>query len=68
MFPLKFKLKGQFALAGVAQLLESWPMNQRVTGSIPSQGTYPGCGRQQIHISFFLSFTPSLKINKHILE
>ena len=28
------------ALAGVAE----WPMNQRVAGSIPSQGTCLGCG------------------------
>ena len=31
------------ALAGVAQWIESWPVNQRVTGSIPSQGTCLGC-------------------------
>ena len=30
-------------LAGVAQWIEHWPMNQRVTGSIPSQGTCLGC-------------------------
>ena len=32
-----------FALAGVAQWIERQPMNQRVTGSIPSQGTCLGC-------------------------
>ena len=32
------------ALAGVAQWIECWPENQRVTGSIPSQGTCLGCG------------------------
>ena len=32
-------------LAGVAQLIECWTANQRVTGSIPSQGTGLGCGR-----------------------
>ena len=32
------------ALAGVAQGIEYWPVNQRVTGSIPNQGTYLGCG------------------------
>ena len=32
-----------FALAGVAQWIECWPANQRVTGSIPSQGTCLGC-------------------------
>ena len=29
----------QITLARVAQWIECWPMNQRVTGSIPSQGT-----------------------------
>ena len=32
------------ALAGVAQWIECQPANQRVTGSIPSQGTRLGCG------------------------
>ena len=32
------------ALAGVAQWIEHQPVNQRVTGSIPSQGTCLGCG------------------------
>ena len=31
------------ALAGVAQWIELQPVNQRVTGSIPSQGTCLGC-------------------------
>lgn len=31
------------ALAGVARLVGAWPMHQGVTGSIPSQGIYPGC-------------------------
>ena len=31
------------ALAGVAQWIERWPANQRVTGLIPSQGTCLGC-------------------------
>ena len=31
------------ALAGVAQWIECWPVNQRVSGSIPSQGTCLGC-------------------------
>ena len=29
----------QSALAGVAQWIECWPANQRVTGLVPSQGT-----------------------------
>ena len=32
------------ALAGVAQWIECWPANQRVSGSIPSQGTCLGFG------------------------
>ena len=28
-----------FALAGVAQWIEHWPANERVVGSISSQGT-----------------------------
>ena len=31
------------ALAGVAQWIECWPANERVTGLIPSQGTCLGC-------------------------
>ena len=31
------------ALADVAQWIEHWPVNQRVTGLIPSQGTCLGC-------------------------
>ena len=30
--------------AGVAQWIECWPPSQRLTGSIPSQGTCLGCG------------------------
>ena len=32
------------ALAGVAQWIEHQPVNQRVTSSVPSQGTCLGCG------------------------
>ena len=32
------------ALAGVAQWIECLPVNQRVDGSILSQGTHLGCG------------------------
>ena len=43
------------ALAVVAQWTECRPMNQKVTGSIPSQGTCQGCGpvskRQPIDVS-----------------
>ena len=34
---------GRIALAGVAQWIEHWSVNQRVTSSIPSQGTCLGC-------------------------
>ena len=33
-----------FALTGVSQWIERWPVNQRVAGSIPSQGTCLSCG------------------------
>ena len=31
-------------LAGVAQWIDCWPVNRKVTGSIPRQGTSLGCG------------------------
>ena len=31
-------------LAGVAQWIEHWPVNQEVASSIPSLGTFLGCG------------------------
>ena len=34
----------QVALAGVAQGIRCQPVNQRVTGSVPGQGTCLGCG------------------------
>ena len=37
-------LKRSPALTGMAQWTECWPVNQRVTGSIPSQDTCVGCG------------------------
>ena len=39
-FVLNFK---SLALAGVAQWIEHWPVNQRIAGLIPSQGTCLGC-------------------------
>ena len=62
------------ALAGVAQWVECRSVNQKVTGSIPSQDTCLGCGpglqlgackRQPINVSFshtsaFLSLSFSL--------
>ena len=38
------KKKKNLVLAGVAQWTEHWPVNQRVAGLIPSQGTCLGCG------------------------
>ena len=37
-------IKGMPALAGVAQWIEHGLVNQRVAGSVPSQGTCLGCG------------------------
>ena len=68
------------ALASVAQWTECWPVNQKVAGSIPSQGTRLGCGpgpqlgaweRQLIgvfltHPCFFLSLSPSLPLSLKI--
>ena len=62
-------------LAGVFQWIERQPANQRVAGSIPSQGTYLGCGlgpqwgarERQSHtdvsLPLFLLLFSSLKIN-----
>ena len=59
--------KWDWALAGVAQWTECWPVNQRVTGSIPSQGTClisgqflsRGCTRGT-HTLMFVSLSFSL--------
>ena len=40
---INFKTK-DIALAGVAQWTECQPVNQRVAGLFPSQGTWLGCG------------------------
>ena len=60
------------ALVGVVQWIECQPANQRVSGSIPSQGTCLGCGpgpqlggMRGNHTLMFLSLpAPLLKINK----
>ena len=39
-----FVINKRLALAGVTQWIESRPANERVAGSIPSQGTCLGCG------------------------
>ena len=55
------------ALAGTAQRIEHQPVNRRVTGSIPGQGTCLGCGpgpklgvceRQLVDISLPLFLLP----------
>ena len=37
-----FKIYKENALAGMAQWIEHWPANQRVTHLVPSQGTHLG--------------------------
>ena len=62
----------QMALAGAAQWIECQPANQRVTGSIPSQGTCLGFGpglqlgacERQPHLMFPL-FLPPSPLSKH---
>ena len=63
-----FPQKLHSALASVAQWIEHWPVNQRVTGLIPSQGTGLGFGpgpqwgacKRQPHIDVsFPLFLPS---------
>ena len=59
--------KGKASLAGVVQWIECWPANQRVTCSIHSLGTCPGCGpgprygcSRGNHTLMFLSLSFSL--------
>ena len=71
MYSRKFKIT-YVALAGVAQWIDCWPVNQGVTGPIPSSGTYLDCRpgpqvgvwKRQPHIDvslpFFLPPLPSL--------
>ena len=40
----KFIKKEEVALAGVVQWTECWPVNRKVIGLIPGQGTCLGCG------------------------
>ena len=71
--------KDEIDLPGIAHWLSGWPANQRVVGSIPSQGTCLDCGpgpqegvckRQLIDIisctSMFLSLSPSLPLSLKI--
>ena len=60
-------------LTGVAQWIERRPANQRVTGSIPSQGTclgyrpgpQVGAHERQQHINVSLSFSLPFSKNKN---
>ena len=74
LLQLRFPVKNvEVFLAGVAQWIERQPGNQRVTGSIPSQGKSLGCGpgsqereckRQpytDVSLHLFLLPFPSLK-------
>ena len=75
-FSMKLEFKIKVALADVAQWIECQPANQRVSGSIPTQGTCLGCGpgpqwraleRQpytDVSVPLFLPPFPSLKISK----
>ena len=63
----------QRALAGVTQWIERQPVNKKVTGSIPSQGTCLGCGTgphlrecKKQPINVFLSLPSRLFKNKYI--
>ena len=73
---LNIKIKRK-SLAGVAQWIECWLANQRVTGLIPSKSTCLGCrpgplwghtkGNHTLILSpsLFASFPLCLKINKY---
>ena len=61
------------ALAGVAQWIECQPINQRIPGSILSQGTFLGCEsgpqkgvhKKQPHVDVsFPLFLPSSPLSK----
>ena len=62
---LVLTLKNESAPAGVSQWTECQPVNQRVTGSIPSQGTCLGCRpgpwwrvhKRQPQVDVFLSLS-----------
>ena len=60
------------ALAGVAQWIEPWTTKQRVTSSIPSQGTCLGAGQvpsrgraRGNHTLMFLSFSLPSPLSKN---
>ena len=66
---IKWFKRSQAALASVAQLVGACPVDRKVVGSIPNQGTYPGCGFDpwsgcvgEGNQSMFLSFPPFLSL------
>ena len=78
----KTSLKRAPILAGWLKCLDRQPMHQKVAGSIPTQGTYLGCGfnprsgcvwegTDECSLSFILSTSLSIflsKANEHILR
>ena len=73
MFLYHIHLHLRIKAAGVAQWIEQWPADQKVSSSIPSQGTGPQLqvwDRQPIdylsHIMFVsLSFSPLSPLSKN---
>ena len=71
VFPLLIRIP--VFLAGVTQWIECCPVNQRVAGSIPSQGTCLGCGPTpplegctgSNNTLMSLSLSPSLPLSKN---
>ena len=69
---IKFFFNSVLSLAGVAQWIEHWPVNQGVAGSVPSWGACLGCrlgpqvgGRGSVrrnHALMSLSLKRNLKI------
>ena len=51
------------APAGVAHLIERWPVNRKVTSLIPRQGMCLGCRARSCEKSLPTSLPISLKIN-----
>ena len=80
LYPNTVHDERELSLVGVAEWIKYRPVNQRVAGLIPSQGTCLGCrpgpqygvSERQPHIDVSLSLSPSLllslKINKIFLK
>ena len=71
---LRIKKRKKLTLAGVAQWIERWLLNQKDAGSIPSQGTCLGCKpgpqegacERQPHIDVSLPLSPSLPLSLRV--